>query len=400
MAAPSRVVIVGAGQAGGWAAKTLRKRDASASIVLIGDEPHPPHERPPLSKDVLLGLKPPSSTYIFTRESLSVSEIALRHARAVAIDRAAKQVLLSDGDQVPYDRLLLTVGSRVKPLDVPGIALGGIHSLRTIEDSLAIERHLRAGAHIMIVGGGWIGLEVASAARKRGARVTVIEFCDRLCARVLPQGELERYLLDLQNRNGVDVRLNTTVVAFGGASKVEYAALSSGEEMPVSAVVVGIGVVPTVDTARDAGLETENGIVVDQYCRTSDPNIFAAGDCTSQPCEFLGRRVRLESWYNAQNQAIAAANVMAGDETSYQEIPWFWSDQHEVNLQLLGTPSNFDEVVTRGDVGRDRFVQFYLAKGQIMAAAGVNCAREIRSVRQLMKGKKLATPERLAFFAL
>lgn len=395
-----RLVVVGAGQAGGWAAKTLRKHDASASISLIGEEPHPPHERPPLSKEVLLGLKPPDSTYIFDRESLAASKIMLRRGCVCAIDRASNKLLLSDGDKVSYDQALLALGSRAKLISVPGNSLAGIHSLRTIEDSLAIAQQLKAGAHILIVGGGWIGLEVASAARKRGAGVTLIEQFDRLCARALPPDEVARYLLDLHRRNGVDVRLDTTVVAFGGTSRVEYAVLSSGEEISASAVVVGIGVLPNVEIAQDAGLETQNGIVVDQHCRTSDQNIFAAGDCTNQPNTFVGCRVRLESSANAQNQAIAAANVMMGNETPYQEIPWFWSDQHDVNFQLLGLPTSFEEVVTHGNVGGDRFMQFYLAAGRITAAAGINCARELRAVKRLMKTEETVTAAKLQLIML
>src|SRR5262249_9121261 len=371
MTEASRFVVIGAGQAGGWAAKTLRDHDADASIILIGEELHPPYERPSLSKDVLVGVKPLDSTYIFTREKLAASGVELRHAKVIAIDRTTKELVLADQNRVPYDRLLLTVGSRVKRLNVPGAELAGIHYLRTIEESIAIGRELGLNGHLMVIGGGWIGLEVASAARKRGMSVTIVECSDRLCSRMLPKGELAAYLLDLHRRNGVDVKLNETVTAFGGTSRVQYAVLSSGQELPVFAVVFGIGISPNVELAQAAHLEIDDGIVVDQYCRTSDPDIFAAGDCTNQPNDFVRRRIRLESWANAQNQAIAAAKAVTDSGTPYQEVPWFWSDQYHVNIQMLGLPNGFDRVATRCGPSRDQFLQFYLANDRIVAVAAI-----------------------------
>jgi 3-phenylpropionate/trans-cinnamate dioxygenase ferredoxin reductase component len=388
-------VIVGSGQAGGWAAKTLRDQGIAAPIVLIGEEPHPPHERPPLSKDVLLGRKPPESTYIFPVGTLAKADIELRHALVTQIERARKRVVLAGGESLPYDRMLLATGSRVRRLAVPGASLPGIHYLRSIEDSLVIRRELGSDAHILVVGGGWIGLEAAAAARSLGARVTLVEYAGRLCCRALPPGELATYLLDLHRRNGVDVRLKTTVTSFAGTAKVECAMLSNGEEIPVTAAIIGIGIVPNVELAGNADLAVDDGIVVDGFGRTSDPDIFAAGDCTNQPNDFLRRRVRLESWANAQNQAIAVAKAMAGGREPYQEMPWFWSDQYGVNLQLLGMPADGHTVVTRGDTAGDQFLQFYLTKDRIEAVAAVNNARELRYAKRLMQAGKAVPAEKL-----
>ena len=391
-------IIIGAAQAGGWAAKTLRDQGFAGRVVLIGDEPYPPHERPPLSKDVLLGLKPPESTHLWPPEKLAGIELKLG-VRAERIDRAARQVVLATGETLTYDRLLIATGSRVRRLNTPGADLKGVHYLRTIDDTLAIKRDLGPQTHLIVVGGGWIGLETAAAARKHGAQVTVVEMAGQLCNRALPRG-LADYLQTRHESQGVTIRLSTTVARFEGAGKVERAVLDNGQTVPASLVVVGIGVVPNAELAQAAGLATDNGIVTDACGRTEDPLVFAAGDVTNHANEFLRRRVRLESWANAQNQAIAAAKAMLGKKEPYVEIPWFWSDQYNLNLQLLGIPHKTDTSIVRGDRAKDQFLEFFLANGTIEAVAAVNSPRDLRFAKRLMQIDKPIDPARLADMAV
>jgi 3-phenylpropionate/trans-cinnamate dioxygenase ferredoxin reductase component len=388
-------VIVGAAQAGGWAAKTLRDQGFTGRVVLIGDEPYPPHERPPLSKDVLLGVKPPESTYLWPAEKLANIEIRTG-VRVEAIDRAQRQVKLAGGETLGYDKLLIATGSRVRKLPTPGADLPGVHYLRTIDDTLAIKKDLNPATKLIVIGGGWIGLETAAAARKHGAHVTVIEVASQLCNRALPKG-LADYLQERHAGHGVDILLKTTVRAFEGAGKVERAVLENGEILPASMVVIGIGVVPNVELAQAAGLACDNGIVTDACGRTADPLVFAAGDVTNHPNEFHGRRLRLESWANAQNQGIAAAKAMLGKTDPYNEIPWFWSDQYNLNLQLLGLPHKSDDSIVRGDRSKDQFLEFFLLPdGRIEAVAAVNSPRDLRFAKRLMQINKPINKARLA----
>ena len=390
------IVVIGAGQAGGWAARTLRDEGFEGGIVVIGEEPYPPYERPPLSKEVLLGKEPPESSYLWPEGSFDDLGIELRTGvEATAIERAEKTVALSDGGTIAYDKLLIATGGRVRKLPIEGATLEGVHYLRGIDDSAAIRADLGEGAKLVVIGGGWIGLEVAAAARMLGADVVVVEALEQLCGRALTP-DLAAYLLDVHRGRGVDIRLGTTVEALTGESRVSGARLSGGEAVPATAAVIGIGIVPNVELAEAAGLEVENGIKVDALCRTSDPDIFAAGDVTNHPNGLLGRNVRLESWENAQNQGIAAAKAMLGGETPYCEIPWFWSDQYDVNIQLVGLPADFEETVTRGDRTQGSFVEFYMKGGRIDGAAAINNPRDIRFAKRLMQAEKIVDPAALA----
>ena len=389
-------VIVGAGQAGGRAAEAMRACGFAGRIVLIGEEPHVPYERPPLSKQVLLGEAEPSSTHLLPAESYAEQRIELRlGARVVAIDRGVARVELGDGSAEPYNKLLLTTGSRVRRPPLPGIELGGVHALRGIEDSLAIRDALVRDARIVIVGGGYIGLEVAAAARVRECRVTVIEMLDSLLARVMTP-DMGAYFARLHRDRGVVLCLGTGVAAFEGAEKVERVRLADGSILTADAVIVAVGIDPDTELAQAAGLEIGDGIVVDAFGRTSDPKIFAAGDVTEHPNPFLGRRVRLESWQNAQNQAIAAAQAMCGDSEPYAEIPWFWSDQYDINLQMLGLPDAESESVRRGELGSPAFTVFYLSEDRVIAATAINSAPDIAVARRLIERKRRIDPKRLA----
>ena len=393
---PQIHVIVGAGQAGGRAAEAMRAHGFAGRIVVIGAEPHLPYERPPLSKQVLLGEYEPDKTHLHPATYYAEHEIELRlGVRAVAIDRAAARVELDDGTSAPYDKLLLATGSVVRRLPLPGAELGGVHVLRGIEDSLAIRDALRPGARIVIVGGGYIGLEVAAAAATRACEVTVIEVLDSLLARVMT-AEMGDYFARLHRAHGVVVRLGAGVTAFEGAARVERVRLDDDSAIAADAAVIAVGVVPETALAEAAGLDIGNGIAVDENTRTSDPNVFAAGDATEHPNPVLGRRVRLESWQNAQNQAIAAARAMCGEAEPYAEVPWFWSDQYDVNLQMLGLPDADAESVVRGEMGSEAFTVFEMRGDRVLAATAVNGARDIAVARRLIAQKRRVEPARLA----
>lgn len=387
------IVIIGAGQAGGWVAKTLRDQKFAGKIVLLGDEQHPPYERPPLSKDVLLGSRSPESTYLWPFNKLAELDIDLMlGCRATSIDRINKVVTLSNGQVLAYDRLMLTTGSRVRKLGTSGATLPGIHYMRGINDTLAISQSLVPGSRLLVVGGGWIGLEIAAAARQRSVDVILVEASGQLCSRVLPL-DLARYLQRLHEYRGVRTLLETTVTRFRGKEHVEFAELSDGNQIAADTVVIGIGVVPNAEIASDAGLETNNGIVVNVFGRTSDDSIYAAGDVANQP-DGLGGRVRLESWSNAQNQAIAAAKAMLAADSPYQDVPYFWSDQYETKLQILGLFADYNEVVVRGDQD-SRFISFYMKGNKIAAVAVVNRPQDVAVARRLMQKDIAVDPRRL-----
>jgi 3-phenylpropionate/trans-cinnamate dioxygenase ferredoxin reductase subunit len=391
------IVIVGTGQAGGWAAQTLRKEGHAGKIVLIGDEPYIPYERPPLSKTVLSGEASADSTYLIKREAFDQLSLDWRPSvRVTAIDRARKRVNLSAGEPIGYDRLILCNGGRARTLDVPGSDLPGIFTLRNIEDARVLGQALVPGKKLVVIGGGWIGLEVAATARKKGMDVTVVEAMKRLCERTVPP-EISEFLAGLHSTHGTQVILGTGVTGFSrGAEGMLTAVLSDGRELACDCVVIGIGLIPNDELAREAGLACDGGILVDAQCRTTDPDIFAAGDVASWHCAWAGRRMRLESWQNAQEQGIAAARSALGLEVDHQPLPWFWSDQYGTNLQIYGVPTPSHRVIARGVPGSDTFVLFYLDGNVVHAALGPNAARDLRFARRLIEQRKTIDPERLA----
>jgi 3-phenylpropionate/trans-cinnamate dioxygenase ferredoxin reductase subunit len=378
-----RFVVIGAGHAGGRAAEAMRALGFAGRILLIGDEPHLPYERPPLSKELLQG-KPEMFQLMRPAEFWRDKDIECRlGVRATGIDPAARTVTLADGAREPYDKLLLTTGGAVRRLRVPGAGLGNVFYLRTLDDARAIEARLAPGRKVVVIGGGFIGLETAASARLRGCAVTVIELADRLMARaVLP--EVSATFLALHRARGVDIRLDTGVERLEGTGDVEQVVTSAGEAIAADLVVVGVGAA----LAAEAGIAVANGIVVDEFCRTSVPDIFAAGDVTSHFSPVYRRHIRLESWQNAQNQAIAAARVMCGQETPYGEVPWIWSDQFDAKLEIAGLPERWDTVVFRGDItGRDYMI-FRLEGGRLVGAVSVNQPRDMRFARRLLQSGK------------
>ena len=315
------------------------------------------------------------------------------------IDRAAKQVLLSDGTAQPYDKLILCTGGRARRLALPGADQVPLHTLRTIEDAQALAPALRPGRSVVVVGGGWIGLEVAATARQQGAEVVVVETQSRLCERTVP-AEVSAYLLALHRAQGVRVLLGAGVRGFAraadGADSRSEVLLADGSALVCDTIVLGVGLVPNDELAREAGLACDGGVLVDAQCRTSDPHILAAGDVAVAPNPWAGRSLRLESWQNAQEQGMAAARSALGQAVDYQPLPWFWSDQYGMNLQIYGMPTPAHRMVQRGDPASGSFVLFYLAGYVVQAAVGANAARDLRFARRLIEQRKPVDAERLA----
>jgi len=391
-------VIIGAGQAGAWAIYALRDEAGfEGRIVLIGDEDYIPYERPPLSKSAMLGDTSVDDAYFWPREKYDEWNIDMRlGVTAQSIDPKDKNVLLSDGTTIGYDRLLLATGTRPRLLPIEGADLGGVHYLRTIADTLAIQEDIPDGGTALIIGGGWIGLEVAGALSKRNCKAVVVEVADRLCGRAVPP-EISDWLLSFHQGKGVDVRLNAGVEKLTGENgRLTGAVLQGGEAVDCTLAIVGIGVVPNSEIAEEAGLDIDNGVVVDEQGRTSDPDIFAAGDLTNHPNSLLGRRIRLESWENAQNQGRAAAKAMADQGEEYAEIPWFWSDQFDANIQMIGLPESWEQLATRGDIAANEFITFYLQDGKIDGAISVNNPRDIRMAKRLMQSGKQVSADDLS----
>ena len=390
------VVIIGAGHAGGTAAATLRQEGFEGRIVLLGDEPYPPYERPPLSKAVLSGAMPLEKTFLRKPTFYQEKAIELRTGAGVeAIDRAARTVRLFSGESLAYDKLILATGSRLRRLKVPGADLLGVYYLRGIDDSLAIKDQLKQGANIVIIGGGYIGLEVAASAAKAGAKVTLIEAMDRVMARVTSE-TVSRFFQDEHRRHGVELKLNTGVTALEGEGKVERVVAGDGSVLPADMVVVGIGILAADELAQAAGLQCDNGIVVDEFTRTSDPSIWAIGDVTNHPNSLLGGRFRLESVQNAISQGQTATKAILGRATAYAEVPWFWSDQYDLKLQTAGIRQPSDREVVRGDPANRKFSVCYLRDGALAAIDTIANLKDFMPAKKLIAEKRPIDPERLA----
>ena len=389
-------VIVGAGHAGGRAAQAMRQYGFEGRILLIGEEPHVPYERPPLSKELIVTDAGLEKVRLHDAAWYAENRIELIAGNAATwLDAAAKTVGLADGRTIGFDGLMLTTGARVRRLPAPGAELDGVFYLRTLEDSEAIRAHIPAGAEVAVIGGGFIGLEIAGSAAKRGARVTVLEAADRLMGRSVAP-DVSDWFAQMHRSRGVDLRLGVSVAAIEGNGAATGVRLGDGAIVPAEVVVIGIGILPNVEIAQAAGLAVDNGIVVDDRGRTSHPDIYAAGDVASQPNAFAGRRLRLESYQNAQDQAAAVARNLCGADEAYEDSLWVWSDQHDVNLQMTGAPDSWDSLVWRGDPDEGRFTVFYMAAGRIVAVNTVNNGREMRPAQMMMQRGKAFEADALA----
>jgi 3-phenylpropionate/trans-cinnamate dioxygenase ferredoxin reductase subunit len=391
-----RIVIVGAGQAGAQAVDTLRRKGFKDSIVLVGDEPHLPYQRPPLSKKYLAGALEAERLLIRPAHFYSDHGIDLRLSRRVTeIDRSARRVGLDDGTTLDYDALLLATGARPRGLTCPGSSLPGVHFLRGITDVDGIRREVGPGRRLVIVGGGYIGLEVAASCRELGVEVTVLEMAARVMNRVTCAEVSEFYEAE-HRRHGVNIVCNARVRALVGSDRVRAVVCDDGAEHAADVVVVGVGVAPADELAVAAGIECANGIVVDEFCRTSDPHVYAAGDCTNHPSAHYGCRLRLESVDNAFEQGTSAALNMLGTPTPHHKVPWFWSDQFDLRLVIVGLSQTAELVVMRGDPGARSFSMCYLRAGELVAIDTVNSMKDQMAARKLIPARVCPNVDKLA----
>ena len=387
------MVIIGCGQAGGQAAASLRQEKYEGPITMIGQEPYIPYQRPPLSKQYLSGEQEKEKLSLRQESFYSEKEINLKLETSVlSLDPDKRELQLENGETVTYDKLLVATGGRPRKLEVDGHTLKGIHYLRNIDDVDAIKTQMNTSQNLVIVGGGYIGLEVASVAIKKGLTVSVLEMESRILERVTTE-EMSAFYHQLHTDEGVNILTSTQAKAFKGSETVE-SVVCGDHEIPADLVIVGIGILPNTEMAEAAGLETNNGLVVDEHCRTSNEHIFAAGDCTNHPNPILNRRLRLESVPNAMEQGRVAASNMLGGSKSYASMPWFWSDQYEHKLQMVGFSKDSDQSIVRGDMESKSFTVFYLKDDSIIAADSVNNPKEFMASKQLV-GKK-ASIEALA----
>lgn len=390
-------VIVGGGQSGAWAARTLRSEGYEGRIVLVSEELHAPYERPPLSKEILLGTGAVADLTIISHDELvDLGVEVFAGLRATRLDCETHTVTLSNGHVIVYDKLTLCTGGRARRLDLPGIDASRVHTLRTLDDALSLKKALEDNpGHVLIIGGGWIGLEVAASARALGCAVTVLEAADRLCARSVTP-EVSESLLELHSAQGVSVRLATSVTQGITGPHGFTVTLSDGSTLDSQHMVQAAGLIANDELAAEAGLSCSNGVLVDPQCRTSDSDIFAAGDVAVLDTSLPGVRMRLESWHNAQDQGVAVARSMLGLPVEYRPVPMVWSQQFEHFIQISGHPqAGQGDVITRpAGTGRLHFYQD--ETGRVIGAIGFNAGRDFRFARQLVERNVYVPTDALA----
>jgi 3-phenylpropionate/trans-cinnamate dioxygenase ferredoxin reductase component len=392
----STILIVGGGQAGAQAIDTLRREGFKGRLVLIGDEPELPYQRPPLSKKYLCG-EMAAERLLFRHQSFyDEHRIELKLGRlAVRLDAAARQVELDGGKILTYDRLLLCLGAESRRLTCPGATLAGVHYLRGLADVAPIQTGFKPQARVVIIGGGYIGLETAATCRKMGCEVTVLEMADRIMNRVVAPS-VSQYFAAEHRLHGVNILCDMRVIRLEGRERVERVVCADGSSHEADLVIVGVGAVATTELARTAGLACDNGIVVDEYCRTSDAAIYAAGDCTNHPSPHFGRRVRLESVDNAFEQAKTAALNMLDRPVAHDRVPWFWSDQFDNKLLIVGLSQDYDRQVLRGDPASRSFSVCYLKGSELLAVEAVNHSKDYMAARKLIADRTPLQADRLA----
>jgi 3-phenylpropionate/trans-cinnamate dioxygenase ferredoxin reductase component len=389
-------LIVGASLAGAKAAETLRAEGFDGRIVLVGAEHDRPYERPPLSKEYLRGEAGREKVYVHDEGFYAEQDIELRLGRtAVSLNASADEVALDDGERLRYDRLLLATGAEPRRLPLPGAELDGVVYLRTVEDSDALRERLDRGGHVVVVGAGWIGAEVAASARQRGLDVTVLDPLSVPLERVLGT-EMGAVYRDVHADQGVKLLMGTGVEGFEGGDAVQRVRTSDGRTLDCDFVVVGVGVQPRSQLAAQAGLAVGDGILVDEHLQTSAPGVFAAGDVAGAEHPFYGERVRVEHWANALHQGPAAARNMLGRGEAFDSLPYFFSDQYDVGMEYTGFARHWDRVVIRGDLAAREFIAFWMVEDRVVAGMNVNVWDVVDPIQRLIRERVAVDDKRLA----
>jgi 3-phenylpropionate/trans-cinnamate dioxygenase ferredoxin reductase subunit len=385
---PETFVIVGASLTGGSAAVTLREEGFDGRTILIGEEPHPPYARPPLSKEYFRGEEPFVDALLRPLDFYASNEIETQFGvRASRVDPVDKTVELVDGRRIPYDKVLIATGSRNRRLPIPGLELEGVYDLRTVDDCDRIRAEVVAGRRAAVVGMGFIGSEIAASLRQLGVDVVVVEGPKAPLSRVLG-AEVGRVMEHIHRDHGVMMLFEDHVTGFEGSGRVDCIVTERGQRVDCDFTVVGIGIEPVTDPLVGSKVEVDNGIVVDEYCRTNVEGVYAAGDVTNHYHPIFERKMRVEHWHNAINQGPAAARNMMGVTTPYDEIHWFWSDQYDYNLQYAGFHRDWDDLVVRGSLEERDFIAFYLKDELVAAVVGMNRGRDVRRAMGLIKARK------------
>lgn len=392
----TRIVVIGANIGGGRAVEALRKEGFDGDIVLVGAEPELPYERPPLSKGFLRGEVAHDEFTIASADDYAEKRIETRLGRlATTLDPVGKTVTLDDGTTLGYDQLLIVTGASPRRLNIPGSDLAGIHYLRTVADSQAIREQMAGAERVAVVGMGFIGAELAASANTLGKHVTTIEAIDLPLRPALGQEVAER-LVGIHRGHGVEVLAGEAVARFEGNGRIQQVVTASGRVVPCDVAVVGIGVTPNTSWLDGSGIALDNGIVTDEYCRSSIPDVFAAGDVAHWWSRRYGRRLRVEHFDNASNQAVAAAKAMLGQDHPYDPVPYFWSDQYDISLQVAGLPADHDQVVFRGTVESGSWSAFYLSDGRLTAALAANRFKDFSAGRRMLRASTPVTTDQLA----
>lgn len=386
---PEPFVIIGAGQAAAKAVETLRAAGYDGTLIVLGDEDHAPYQRPPLSKKYLASEMSAAALELRGPDFYAAHGVELRFSASVhAIDAAAHRVTLADGTEIPYDKLLIATGARARTLPLPGAGLSGVTTLRTIADVDAIRAQLAQVRRVVVIGGGYIGLEVAAVARMHGHEVTVLEGRERVMSRVVAE-PMSQHFEALHRAHGVDIRTNVAIAGITGGTHVTGVALADGSTVAADFVLVSVGARPNDELAAVAGLAVDDGILVDESTRTSAPDIFAAGDCTRFPSRRYGRKVRLESVQNAIDQGKAAAHAMLGEAQAYDPVPWFWSDQYDSKLQIAGLSEGYDRIAAEQS-GTASLAVSYFVGDRLLACDAVNAPRTYMLARRALSGEEAA----------
>ena len=383
----NEIVVIGSGQAAIQTVMSLKRNEFTGSIKVIGEEDHLPYQRPPLSKDFLLEEYKPERVSLKKKEFYEENGVDLiLGKRAESIDTILKEITLSDENKIRYDQLVIATGSRVRKLNVPGSDKKGIYYLRDLDDANALKQRLKKNKKMVIVGAGYIGLEVASVAASLGVEVTVIEMANRVMNRTVDP-MISSYYQKLHESHGVKIHLDNGLKAFEGDDSVNAVLCSDGLMLEAELVVIGAGVLPNQEIAIEAGLECNNGIMVNEFGETSTAHVYACGDCTNHPNKGLNTRLRLESVHNAMEQSKTVANTIMGNKEPYDQVPWFWSDQYDHKLQLVGISGDHDEVVMRGLESEQKFLLFYLKNSELIAVNAINSSKEFLICRKLVANK-------------